>query len=365
MAAEKEKKRRDPEREWPFWDRVEKTEGCWLWQGAHRAGGYGSVILNGRQVYAHRFAFEQAVGNIPEGYQVHHRCGNKLCVRPDHLELLTPADHARLDVPVGWNWGITHCRRGHEFTPENTAITSQGSRSCRECQRTYQREWRKRKREGVCTRTNGLPIPTPPRDGEREWPFWDRVEKTDGCWLWKGKTLKLGYGQLRRGGREILAHRYAYEITHGAIPEGLQIDHICRNRLCVNPAHLEAVTQQENIRRGAACGPRKTHCKRGHPRTPETIVNNGDCLLCLRKRSRDRWRLVHWGFTDDKPAQTHCLRGHLRTPENVLKNGGCVVCQRDRCREYARERRRRLLEAAPPAPCTHCRNGHLLSEADV
>lgn len=172
MAAEKEKKRRDPEKEWPFWDRVEKTEGCWLWKGAHRSGGYGSVIRNGRQVYAHRFAFEQTAGAIPEGYQVHHRCGNKLCVRPDHLELLTPPDHARLDAVVGWNWGISHCRRGHEFTPENTAITSQGSRSCRKCQRTYSREWKKRKREGLSTRSNGLSLPKAPRDPEREWPFW-------------------------------------------------------------------------------------------------------------------------------------------------------------------------------------------------
>jgi hypothetical protein len=345
MAAEKEKKRRDPEKEWPFWDRVEKTEGCWLWKGAHRSGGYGSVIRNGRQVYAHRFAFEQTAGAIPEGYQVHHRCGNKLCVRPDHLELLTPPDHARLDAVVGWNWGISHCRRGHEFTPENTAITSQGSRSCRKCQRTYSREWKKRKREGLSTRSNGLSLPKAPRDPEREWPFWSRVDKTDGCWLWKGKALKVGYGQLRRNGREILAHRYAYEMAYGAIPEGLQIDHLCRNRLCVNPAHLEAVSQAENIRRGAARRLRKTHCKRGHPRTPETIVGNGDCLLCQRQRNRLAWRRKHRGTEADPEPPAFCKRGHPRTPETVNPlNHCCRLCQKELNR--ARYLRRKESESA-------------------
>lgn len=83
--------------------------------------------------------------------------------------------------------------------------------------------------------------------------FWARVLKTDTCWLWQGATAgrwNLRYGQTRWAGRVAMAHRVAYELLVGAIPDGLQIDHLCRNPLCVNPAHLEPVTNAENARRG-------------------------------------------------------------------------------------------------------------------
>jgi hypothetical protein len=79
--------------------------------------------------------------------------------------------------------------------------------------------------------------------------FWEKVEKGSGCWLWRGRLSGGGYGQFKVAGREAMAHRYAYELLVGAIPDGREIDHLCRVRACVNPAHLEAVTHSTNVSR--------------------------------------------------------------------------------------------------------------------
>ena len=91
--------------------------------------------------------------------------------------------------------------------------------------------------------------------GEVNNRFWQYVDKTDTCWLWKGYTNPRGYGVYSFGykaaHRTVRVHRYAYEQLVGPIPNGLELDHLCRTRVCVNPRHLEPVLHTENLRRGA------------------------------------------------------------------------------------------------------------------
>jgi len=84
--------------------------------------------------------------------------------------------------------------------------------------------------------------------------FLDKVEITETCWLWTGARTKWGYGNVGVGGHYFGAHRVSYRIFVGPILQGLDIDHLCRVKLCVNPDHLEAVTRRENLRRGAGRG---------------------------------------------------------------------------------------------------------------
>lgn len=134
-----------------FWSHVEKTDGCWNWTSARsKCGkGYGVFNANDKSLGAHRVSFEIANGPIPSGLHVLHSCDNKICVRPDHLHLGThkqnmeeAAERNRFNPHYR---GIQFCKWGHEFTPENTIIRSNGTgRKCRMCHRASVRK-RKRK----------------------------------------------------------------------------------------------------------------------------------------------------------------------------------------------------------------------------
>ena len=125
--------------------------------------------------------------------------------------------------------------------------------------------------------------------------FWSKVEKRgpEECWGWHGVVKHTGYGEIMIDSVLWQAHRYAYTLTLGAIPEGKVIDHLCRNRGCVNPAHMEPVTRGENTWRGSPHRI-KTHCKQGHPFDAENTIQTAKqriCRACQRaagKRKAER-----------------------------------------------------------------------------
>ena len=168
-----------------FFAKVQKTETCWLWTGSICSSGYGMFRVVGGQnsITAHQFL----AGKAPAGMVWHHTCRVKHCVNPDHLEAITRRERSR---------------RGNRTGAKPTAADIR---------------------------------------------FWNKVEKTETCWIWTGAKDTKGYGAFRDSdGRTVRAHRF----SAGEPPRGLVWDHLCRVRNCVNPDHLEAVTQGENVRRG-------------------------------------------------------------------------------------------------------------------
>ena len=119
----------------------------------------------------------------------------------------------------------------------------------------------------------------------------DKVLLDDGCWAWTGSRNKSGYGTLNTGRSTQYAHRVVYEILNGDIGAET-LDHLCRNRSCVNPSHLEPVSRSVNILRGQAppaVNARKTTCKRGHRLDADVYVSKDgrrDCRVCRRQRRR-------------------------------------------------------------------------------
>lgn len=202
--------------------------------------------------------------------------------------------------------------------------------------------------------------------------FWAKVNKNGPlpeqrpelgpCWVWTGATMGSGYGHFRMNGSGHGAHRIAYELSGGVIPDGLELDHLChpgdgscpratcRHILCVNPAHLDPVTSIVNMKRGAtfiAANVAKTHCPAGHEYTPENTRirigpsgnENRSCKQCQRL-SRPPTGKVNL-FIAANAAKTHCPKGHEYTPENTIvdlsvggKNGSrrCKTCRREQKR---------------------------------
>lgn len=127
--------------------------------------------------------------------------------------------------------------------------------------------------------------------------FWHKVEKTDTCWVWRGTRQTKGYGYHVASKRGSLAHRFAYQLLVGPIPDGLQVDHVCRNRWCVRPEHMRLVTPRENVLAGigiSAQNARKTHCLRGHPFEGTNLLRDSKgrrmCATCRRQQNRESYQ---------------------------------------------------------------------------
>jgi hypothetical protein len=175
--------------------------------------------------------------------------------------------------------------------------------------------------------------------------FWNKVtKKENGCWIWIAAINNHGYGVFRLNHKNMLAHRIAYELIKGKIPDGLTLDHLCKNPPCVNPDHLESVTLKENILRGESVSAKKaqqTHCKHDHLLIQENCYPKAwakgmrVCKICSRITSAER--LKKYRLTQPSrhnKTKIYCKRGHLLSGNNLLKHGleqnirRCKICKR-------------------------------------
>jgi len=164
-----------------------------------------------------------------------------------------------------------------------------------------QRDYRSR---GLCSshynkglRSGDLAVVQPQLPEEER--FWAKVDADAECWVWTGSLHPSGYGYfMAKDGKNWRSHRFAWTNLVGEIPKHMTLDHVCRNKPCVNPDHMEIVTAEENNARGgsvSALNARKTHCKRGHEFTPDNLYtqyNKGKpgrmCRTCTRTYQNSR-----------------------------------------------------------------------------
>ena len=183
--------------------------------------------------------------------------------------------------------------------------------------------------------------------------FFDKVvvNPETGCWEWTACRNRDGYGRFKLDGRKRYAHRVAYELIKGKIPEGLQIDHLCRVRACVNPDHLEPVTCRENLHRGEtfnAANAAKTHCPQGHPLSGDNLYVRPDgrrgCKTCQAEHGRRYWAKKKKNTSPASTLKTHCKHGHPFSGDNlhVAPNGRrvCKACSLERARRHRAKQRK-------------------------
>jgi hypothetical protein len=190
--------------------------------------------------------------------------------------------------------------------------------------------------------------------------FWNKITRaSNSCWEWTGALFPNGYGRISFARRTLYPHRVSYELHNGAIPEGLHIDHLCRNRACCNPEHLEAVSCRENILRSpiapASQNAAKTHCLYGHEYTEANTVTTKtgrNCRTCNRWRDRVAAAKKNGRpyeaappsatVTAKRPAgrQASCAQGHPYTAANTYVDPSGIR----KCRTCAAEYRKRYKE---------------------
>jgi hypothetical protein len=238
-----------------FWAKVDRCgdDECWEWKGYVQSNGYGNFGQTGTRL-AHRIAYRLLVGPIPEGTVLDHLCHtrdpnctdaddcpHRRCVNPAHLDPTT----RRINIARGrggdsWGYVPDPLPAKPKNAPKPTVCAEPGCERPvykRTICRPHYRKW--------------LKDPAVERPSQRtpEQRFWEKVEKTSTCWLWTAMVNRsTGYGHFGlRHGVMIGAHRFAFNLTKGPIPDGLDVHHTCMTRRCVNPDHLEAVTRAENL----------------------------------------------------------------------------------------------------------------------
>lgn len=159
--------------------------------------------------------------------------------------------------------------------------------------------------------------------------FWSRVDRSNGCWVWTGSKSADGYGRFYSGGILLFAHRISAVLGGLGLTGGLVIDHLCRNRACCNPGHLEPVTHRENTLRGEGITARhakQTHCSKGHPLEGENLYSydgGRSCRTCRLKAS-DRYR-DKIGWRPQQCAGISAKSGKPCTRRTADESGFCYA----------------------------------------
>lgn len=266
-----------PMRDQSRWDKkVNKTDSCWFWIAGTNKRGYGTFRIGKRVYLAHRVAYVQAKGQIPDDLIIRHKCPGvhnketRRCVNPDHLEPGTDADNGADKRACGSGRGrVSGTRNGRsKLTPEMVLEIYNSDLPSAELSESYEvsvgqinnikrgHSWGhlglvakpisprvpSKKEINPGTPQDSDLIPSN-RDIKR---FWKYVDKTDGCWLWTAGTQD-GYGAFRCQNRTRSAHRVSFIIAGGKVDPSLDIAHTCANRLCVRPDHLEQKTRAANM----------------------------------------------------------------------------------------------------------------------
>ena len=282
---------------------------CWDWVSSLNSGGYGQFSFQNKTYKSHRMSYMLFKGYISEDKEIDHLCHNRKCCNPEHLRLVSRSENLsnRNMKKSGYSIGK---RLGN-----NADILDK-----------------------LYIKIN--------------------IDEQTKCWNYNRIPDKDGYGWFSFDYITYRIHRFSYLLFQGEIPKNHVIDHLCGNRLCCNPEHLEAVNHKENMVRGNTGKNNhqslKTHCPHGHEYTDfNTYMNpkgSRECRTCKsnnRKKdnelNKDKYKkywsdryLKNRGELKGNSRKTHCTKGHEYTPENTsISTSGsrrCKQCNRDRAK---------------------------------